>query len=216
MTTTTIATGVPTLGVAFRHALPGSTPDRVISTLTWGPYVHTELWLDRGDGSKPRTYASFRGYSGFTPSVVEDPRPWKVVRFPLQPGGYERVYAVFLQLIALSLPYNERDLWQCCIQVALPFEADLDCERPETWGALGGVFCSQAALLVLRRLWRAGVVRLPPEQAALVETTHSRGCSPNALYHLLRRREEKKTWMKVCWPKAVPRLCTCQPRIRQA
>jgi hypothetical protein len=208
-----LATGMATLGVAFRRALPGSAPDRLISTLTWGPYVHTELWLDRGDGSRPRTYASFRGVSGFTPSVVfSDPGAWSVARYPLPPGGYERVYALLLQLLALNLPYNERDLWQCCIQVALPFEKDLDCERPETWGASGGVFCSQAALLVLRRLGRAGILRLPPEQAALVEATHSRGCSPNALHRLL-SRHEKKTWMKACWPAPSAPL---PPRIRQA
>ena len=41
---------------------------------------------------------------------------------------------------------------------------------------------SQAILLILRRLARAGAVRLNPEP---LERRHSRGCSPNALYGLL-------------------------------
>jgi hypothetical protein len=108
-----------------------------------------------------------------------------VLRFPLAPGGYERAYALVLQLVSLGLPYNSSDLWLCCIKVALPFKPDLDCERPETWRD-GGVFCSQAALLVVRRLARMGVLEpLPQPQRALVESTNSRGCSPNALFSLL-------------------------------
>ena len=51
-------------------------------------------------------------------------------------------------------------------------------------GDLGehGVFGSQAILLILRRLARAGAIQLNPEP---LERTHSRGCSPNALYALL-------------------------------
>jgi hypothetical protein len=41
---------------------------------------------------------------------------------------------------------------------------------------------SQAILLILRRLARAGAIQLNPEP---LERTHSRGCSPNALYALL-------------------------------
>ncbi len=176
----------PTLGVAFRRANMVLAKDRVISTLTWGPLVHTELWLYSGDGSRPRTYGAFQGTSGFMPShpFRDKSEQWVVVRYALAPGGYERVYAVILQLLSMNMPYNARDLWQCCIKVALPFEKDLDCERPETWK--GGVFCSQAALLVLRRLQRQGVLSHSPEGLrTLIETTNSRGCSPNALYDLL-------------------------------
>lgn len=175
------------LGVAFRHANLVVPRDRLVSTLTWGPFVHSELWLDRGDGSPCRGFSSFEGVSGFTPSPGK-PKPgeaWTVLRYPLPPGGYEQTYAIMLQLIALNMPYNWRDLWQCCIKMALPFEKDLDCQRPEAWTQTGGVFCSQAALLVLRRLTRAGVLQLPPHQQSLVEATNSRGCSPNTLYRIL-------------------------------
>jgi hypothetical protein len=172
------------LGLAFLRAQAGVPRDHVISTLTWGPFVHAELLLARGDGDV-RAYAAFEGRSGFTPSARRHHGgDWVVLRFALPPGGYERTYAVMLQLVALSLPYNSRDLWQCCVKLALPFERDLDCERPETWRA-GGVFCSQVALLVVRRLARMGIVPLSARQSELVEATNSRGCSPNALFTLL-------------------------------
>ena len=183
---TTLA--APWLGLAFLRAKPGVPRDHFMSTMTWGPFVHTEVLLARDEGDV-RAYASFDGVSGFTPSRHSPysyrTDEWVVLRFRLSPGGYERAYALVLQLVALGLPYNSRDLWLCCVKVALPFKPDLDCERPETWRD-GGVFCSQAALLVLRRLARTGVLRpLPSSQRALVESTNSRGCSPNALFALL-------------------------------
>jgi hypothetical protein len=84
----------------------------------------------------------------------------------------------------MRLPYNARDLWQCCVPVMLPFEGDMDCQRVETWRRTG-VFCSQLCLLLLRRLVLAGAVRLPPRSAGLVLGTNSRGCSPNSLHRML-------------------------------
>ena len=179
----------PWLGVAFQRAQSSIPRDRVISALTWGPYVHTEILLARQDGDI-RSYAAFDGVSGFTPSRNWGKhshcpaQQWTVIRYPLQPGGYEKVYALVLQLLALNLAYNSRDLWQCCVKVALPFESDLDCERPDTWRP-GGVFCSQVALLLIRRLARMGVIRLPDRQARGVEQTNSRGCSPNTLFQMM-------------------------------
>jgi hypothetical protein len=187
----------PWLGVAFLRAHNSLPRDRVVSALTWGPYVHTEILLARQDGDI-RSYAAFDGVSGFTPSRYwgkhlgpQQQQQWTVIRYPLQAGGYERVYALVLQLLALNLAYNSRDLWQCCVKVALPFESDLDCERPDTWRP-GGVFCSQVALLLVRRLARMGVIRLPDRQARDVELTNSRGCSPNALFEMLSPHQQKK------------------------
>ena len=64
--------------------------------------------------------------------------------------------------------------------------AEHDCERPETWRQ-SGVFCSQVALLLLRAFARHGHIVLPADTRALVEATHSRGCSPNTLFGLLSR-----------------------------
>jgi hypothetical protein len=183
------------LGVAFLRAQSSIPRDRVISALTWGPYVHTEILLARRDGDI-RSYAAFDGVSGFTPSTSWGKHPprgqqWTVIRYPLQPGGYEKVYALVLQLLALNLAYNSSDLWQCCVKVALPFESDLDCERPDTWRP-GGVFCSQVALLLIRRLARTGVISLQDSQKTDVEQTNSRGCSPNALFNMMTLPRQQK------------------------
>lgn len=137
------------IGIAFRHATPGMNRDRVVSLLTGGPYVHTEVLLSDQEGIV-RAYAAYEGLSGFTPSrsFGEQARSkpstvWSAVRFPFKSDdGFKRVYALVLTLITLALPYNRQDLWQCCFQQALPFESDLDCAAPKTW-LRTGVFCSQ-------------------------------------------------------------------------
>lgn len=185
----------PWIGIAFRYATPRAPRDRVVSILTGGPYVHTEIMLADGRGGV-RAYAASDNTSGFSPSnnfnahaSTNTGSRWTAFRYPLSSEhAYKKVYALILQIIALSLPYNTRDLWQCCIQVALPYEKDLDCEDPSTWQA-NGVFCSQVALLILRRLRREGLVAFPPDLDAeigdMIEHTNSRGCSPNQLYRML-------------------------------
>lgn len=179
----------PWVGIAFRHAKPHARRDQIISFLTHGPFVHTEVLLADKNGAI-RTYSAFDGVSGFTPSkpfyTGAASLKWTTLAYPLAPnGGYERAYAIILQIIALSLPYNSRDLWQCCFQAALPFERDLDCCHPSSWTA-HGVFCSQVALLIMRRLAREGLLALPhPTIAARIEATNSRGCSPNQLFRIL-------------------------------
>jgi hypothetical protein len=183
----------PWVGVAFRHAMPELRRDQVISFLTRGPFVHAEIMLMDGRGSV-RAYSAFDGISGFTPSHpyrnVGPPRAaptqWTTLAYPLIPdGGYEKAYALILQVLSLSLPYNTGDLWQCCFQAALPFEQDLDCSQPRNW-TTRGVFCSQVALLLLRRFARDGLIAFPDITiAARVEATNSRGCSPNQLFRLL-------------------------------
>lgn len=170
--------------IAFLRGDPHAQRDRLITRFTRGPYVHTEIVLTKGEDT--RAYSSFEGVGGLVPC---NPKPiasrqWSSVRFPLPPGGYEKVYAHILRIMATAPPYNTQDLWQCCIKMCLPFETDLDCGRPEEW-APRGVFCSQVALLLLRQLARTGIISLPPEQMSLVEATNSRGCSPNTLFSIL-------------------------------
>lgn len=184
------AQGGPWVGIAFRHATPGRRRDQIISFLTGGPFVHAEVLLTSRSGAI-RGYSAYDGVSGFTPSQpyrdVGGATQWTTLAYPLAPdGGYEKAYALVLQVLALSLPYNSRDLWQCCFQAALPFEQDLDCAQPGTWKARGGVFCSQVALLLLRRLARDGLIVFPhADVGTRVEATNSRGCSPNQLFRLL-------------------------------
>ena len=182
------------LSIAFMSGDWRLFDDRLVMSATRGPFVHAEVVLSRGDSV--RAYASL-GASGFTVSPNKHPespppaepggRAWRLVHFPLRQGAYKPVYALILQLLALNLPYNSWDTWQCCVKLMLPFERDLDCCNPESWRA-SGVFCSQACLLLLRRLGRMGALYRPQlvDWRAL-EATNSRGCSPNALFALLTR-----------------------------
>ena len=162
------------LEVAFRRGTLRSLEDTIVMGATFGPYVHSEILLD------DQGYSGFEGYSGFMRSPNK-PAPPEWVRIPIRVIDARAVRAAVLDALAPQLRYNSADRWQCCVTAMLPFEADLDCERPETWVSTG-VFCSQAILLILRRLARAGAIQLNPEP---LERTHSRGCSPNALYALL-------------------------------
>jgi hypothetical protein len=186
----------PFVGVAFRRGEPGNIMDSVVMAATRGPFVHAEFCL--GVGVDIRCYTACNYLqpgnggryvsSGFTPTVRLNSFPmnsdkWECIRVPLKGGRptYNAVYAWVLQLIALRLSYNERDLIQCCIRGFLPFEKDYDCENPNEWEKMGGVYCSQVCLLLLKRLVRHAYISLPVN----IESVHSMGCSPNDLYRLL-------------------------------
>lgn len=182
------------VGIAFLRGDPRRLYERAIMDATFGPYTHTEFFVQKG--TDVRFYSAVnlarpgrqKMAGGFMPSArlrgLPDPHKWQIVRYPVTEQGYKAAYALVLQLLALQLPYNARDLWQCCISVMLPFEKDLDCSRLESWRP-SGVFCSQVCLLLLRRLHSQGVLRLPAEVVPGVYRTNSRGCSPNGLFRLL-------------------------------
>jgi hypothetical protein len=171
------------LGIAFRRGDEMEIYDDIVMGATWGGWVHCEVV--RGKGGTGSPYAAFQGLGGFLPSQSRHAPPeWALFALPVHDPA--AVHSSILALLALDLPYNSADLWQCCVTAMLPWEAELDCERPETWKE-SGVFCSQVALLLLRRLARQGAISLPADTGPLVEATHSRGCSPNALFGLLSR-----------------------------
>jgi hypothetical protein len=58
------------------------------------------------------------------------------------------------------------------------FDTDLDCQRPDTWDRL---FCSQFALLFLRRCALAGVLQVDRGRLGLLWGVNSRGCLPSRL-----------------------------------
>lgn len=186
----------PFVGIAFRRGEVGNISDSIIASATRGPFVHSEFCL--GVGSDIRCYTACNSLqpgnggryasSGFTPTIRLSSFPidsdkWECIKIPLKGGKrtYNVVYSWVLQLIALDLPYNDRDLIQCCVKAMLPFERDYDCENPSEWVGMGGVFCSQVCLLLLKRLGRHGFITPPPN----IERVHSRGCSPNELYRML-------------------------------
>jgi hypothetical protein len=172
------------LGIAFRHGHARRLEDDVIMTTTFGRWVHCEVILGRGEGGN--AYGAYQGQGGFLRSLHRHtPDEWEVYAIPLRDP--KPLHGHLLYLLSLGIPYNYGDLWQCCVKAMLPFERELDCDRPGQWAAAGGLFCSQAALLVLRHSIRHGLVECPPGLDKLVEATHSRGCSPNTLHGIIAR-----------------------------
>lgn len=185
----------PFIGVAFFRGNPGRLAESFIMQSTGGPFVHAEFMLGKKGDIRFYTACGAPGrrdvQDGFVPtrrmeclSMASD---WDFVTIPIIGGhqGYNRAYAVILRLLALQIPYNYVDLWQCCVKLMLPYEKDVQCDDPNSWRS-HGVFCSQACLLLVRNLSRKGIVALHPSVALVVDGTNSRGCSPNALYRILR------------------------------
>ena len=175
------------LGVAFRTGNIRYLQDDAIMGLTFGEYVHCEVIIGKDEDGK--AYGAFQGAGGFMPSGNKHTYPeWTLFAMPLK--NPTQVRELFLHMISLKIPYNYADLWQCCIPTLLPWETELNCEDPVTWNHKG-VFCSQVALLILRRLARLDAIECPCNTRQLVEAFHSRGCSPNALFGLLSRETRR-------------------------
>lgn len=170
----------PWVGVAFLKGDYHRFGDDLVMGATWGTMTHCELLI--GTGNAAKSYGAFTN-AGFVESgnLIDGSR-WHVTCFPVK--DHTVTYPFVLRALSAGIPYNSKDLWQCCIKAMLPFEYELDCNFPETW-AKDGVFCSQVCLLMLRKFNRDGLLKCPPQLATLLETTHSRGCSPNTLFYML-------------------------------
>lgn len=181
------------VGVAFLKGEVLKPYDALIMASTLGRFVHTELLV--GQGANCRAYSSYNYtdvQSGFTQSInAFDPKNWEILTVPMTSS--EHAQALALQLLDAQLPYNEHDLWQCCVKAMLPFESEVDCDSVQTWKPRG-VFCSQMCLLVLRHLLHCGVFdknAVPSDLQHNLHAVHSRGCSPNMLHALLKPHFEK-------------------------
>ena len=179
----------PCLAIAFQHGDARKAGDDLIMLGTWGAWVHTELILVHSPGRFESFAALDTGRptpgAGFARSARRDfsSSPlWRVYVFPVL--DLAACQGVLVHTLSCGLAYNSKDLWECCVEFVLPMvQNDLDCERPESWSR--GVFCSQVALLLLRRMQRVNAIAAPPSMRAAIERVHSRGCSPNYLQSLL-------------------------------
>jgi hypothetical protein len=183
------------VGIAFRLGDTRNSGDLLVMSASGGPFVHSEFFLQKGGSTRFYTAVDQKQHGGFLPTSrrLPLPRDWEVIRYPVTQQGYSAAYALILQMLSMHIPYNSRDLWQCCFQLLLPFEQDLSWDQLGAWSHQG-VFCSQACLLLLRRLCSQGVVSLPRRTTELIASTNSRGCSPNELHRMLTgwRLTEKK------------------------
>jgi len=172
------------IGVAFRKGSLSTWFDDMIMVGTLGSFVHCELLL--GQDHYADAYSSYCDQEtnlGFTRSREDfNNKHWVVLSFPLSDA--KKAQALSLSLLDNPIPYNYKDLWQCCLGVALPFEQEIDCTNMEHWKK--GVFCSQMCLLFMRNLHLNDSLKLNHQGYEYnLKHIHSRGCSPNFLYGFL-------------------------------
>jgi hypothetical protein len=191
------------VGIVFMRGNPSAMGDNVIMQATWGPFVHTEFLMM--DSHNTKTYTALGAFnrrdqiSGFTRTEILECAaigPHLItMNIPVEHGlaGYNKVKSFIMQLLTERIPYNYKDLWQCCFKALLSYEEDVACSDPKSWKD-HGVFCSQACLLILRWLCREGLVKLPDVTRDLIESTHSRGCSPNTLFRIMTATTKKNTY----------------------
>lgn len=173
------------VGVAFKRGSMSKAYDVGVMSATMGPYTHTELLIGNGPNALGYT-AYIEKNSGFMRSLYNayDPREWDVWVHPLSDSTEARTYA--LMLSDAKIRYNTSDLWQCCVQVMLPLETELNCDLIDSNWNNRGLFCSQACLLFLRHLTHTGALKVSDTLQHHVNTVHSRGCSPNALHGIVK------------------------------
>lgn len=145
----------------------------VVTAFSLGnPGVHTEVWFNE---FRISTFERRRGCVSVVPlDASVDPSDWYLTDIPVT--DTMQAFRFIEEAVRSPATY--------CYYVpefALPksllnqIDPDLDCQRPHTWNRL---FCSQFALLFLRRCAMAGILDVDTGRARLLWGVNSRGCLP--------------------------------------
>ena len=152
--------------------------DSLITAFSLGnPGVHSEIWFEKFRVS------AFRGLPDRCVLILpfEDfgtpAGEWHVVDIPVSDVG---LALSFIEEAAACEAHYHYSLPEFGMPKVLldRLDQDLDCTRPSTWDRL---FCSQFALLFLRRCSLAGVLQVAPERQRMLWGVNSRGCLPSRL-----------------------------------
>ena len=138
------------------------------------PGVHTELWVD---DYRVSTF-SLKHCVGFRSLDKHKHTPgWHVVDVPIT--DHQQAVTFLKQAMRSPAQYNF-SLTEFSMPKALldSIDHDLDCCHPEQWDTL---FCSQLALLFLRRCAIAGILDIPHSKQKLLWSVNSKGCLPGRL-----------------------------------
>jgi hypothetical protein len=138
------------------------------------PGIHTELWVD--------TYrvSTFHLNKCVDIKYLDEhinSSDWHLVDVPIT----DHVQAVQFLKDAMQSP---ADYSISLTEISMPkmlldsIDHDLDCCHPEQWDKL---FCSQFALLFLRRCAIAGILDIPKSKQKLLWSVNSKGCLPGRL-----------------------------------
>jgi hypothetical protein len=143
--------------------------------------VHAEVWFeDVAFVACGNACPSIRAWC-LEPDVQQRGHAWECTDLPIsQPL---RALEILDEMRRSPAPYHI-SVAEC----ALPkrwvdaIESDADCMRPESWT---GVFCSQFALLFVRRCALEGILAAPPARWSLLWSVSSKGCLPSRLRVIL-------------------------------
>ena len=148
----------------------------------FNPGVHTEIWIDQHRvtarcarfGEKNQRAMDIMELSE---DVENSESGWHIVDLPIT----DHSQATEFIKEALSSPaiygysIGEFAMPKCILDT---IDTDLDCCHPEQWDKL---FCSQFALLFLRRCAAAGILTAPKAKQRLLWSVNSKGCLPSRL-----------------------------------
>lgn len=144
----------------------------------FNPGVHTEVWFDKyrvtARGSRE---AAHKCMDITTMGNDMDTSGWHVVGVPIT--DHSRASLFIKEAMASPAVYSisipELAMPKCILDT---IDSDLDCCHPEQWDKL---FCSQFALLFLRRCAVAGILDVSKAKQRLLWSVNSKGCLPSRL-----------------------------------
>jgi hypothetical protein len=185
--------------MSFRLATyNGSLVDPAVAMVTafslGNPGVHTEVWMDgyrvsttnpgKGMDLVPEncrfrvsTFQIDKCVSIMPLSDSLDQSEWHVIHVPIT--DCKQAIRFIKEAMASPAEYRfsipEFAMPKCLLDT---LDNDLDCCHPEKWNTL---FCSQFALLFLRRCAIAGILDIPKTKQRLLWSVNSKGCLPSRL-----------------------------------
>jgi hypothetical protein len=158
----------------------GSLRDPEVAIVTafslFNPGVHTEIWFDQyrvmaGEGDGPKCMHMMQAGSEIHREM------WHVVDIPItdHAQAFEFIREAMASPAVYGYSITELAMPKCILDT---IDTDLDCCHPETWDRL---FCSQFALLFLRRCAVAGILSVTRAKQRLLWSVNSKGCLPSRL-----------------------------------
>lgn len=189
-----LSTSTNYIGLMFRRRVPGLDTDTVIQMFTGDEFLHVDVLfvpeLPQGRDPARESERDEKMRQVFTTFVREHfrgyvPLEWTsrtdeshlLMVIPVTQEEYERSRAYIADLCHAKTPYNYLDLILC----AMPKWCSRDLAHdPDPYPLPSTVFCSQAALLMLRHA-------LPRHAAGgVLYTINSRACRPQDLYRIMK------------------------------
>lgn len=145
----------------------------------FNPGVHTEIWFDQYRVTARDRYEDEDQKCVDMTTLHEnmDTSGWHIVDLPIT--NHTQASQFIKEALSSPATYgysvSEFAMPKCILDT---IDTDLDCCHPEQWDKL---FCSQFALLFLRRCAIAGILSVPRAKQRLLWSVNSKGCLPSRL-----------------------------------